>query len=122
MFGLVAAHTRDWPSKGTLVLAAEEPAAEEVLELHVGGEPVAAPCMSEKPALLVLLLDLIVAPRLRKEIVAIACAGLLLALVPTLSLWGHEAGSDFSGALLIDNLALSFIALFILGGALIVLM
>ena len=73
-------------------------------------------------AVAVLILDLIVAPRFRKEIVAIACAGLLVALLPTAWLWGHEAGSDFSGALLIDNLALSFIALFILGGALIVLM
>jgi NADH-quinone oxidoreductase subunit N len=73
-------------------------------------------------ALAVLILDLLVAPRFRKEIAAVACAGLVLALVPTLWLWGHEAGSDFSGALLIDNLALAFIVLFIVGGAMIVLM
>lgn len=73
-------------------------------------------------ALAVMILDLIMAPRWRKEIVAVAGFGLLLCLVPVAWLWNHAAGTDFSGALLVDNLSLAFDVMFIVGGALIVLM
>jgi hypothetical protein len=59
MFGLVSAHTKDWPSKGAVVEAAEEPVAGPAAEAAAPSETEAAPSpgAAEKAMLLVLLLD-----------------------------------------------------------------
>ncbi|HEY3398036.1 MAG TPA: NADH-quinone oxidoreductase subunit N [Armatimonadota bacterium] len=70
-------------------------------------------------AVVVLLADLFLPARLRKEKVIITVAGLLLGLVPVATLWRLDPASEFSGAYLLDGFALFFKVLFLVGGALV---
>lgn len=73
-------------------------------------------------ALVVLLLDLLLPREWRKEKVMVATLGLLLGLVPVVVLWSLGAVTEFSGAYVLDHLALFFKALFILAGVLVALL
>ncbi len=70
-------------------------------------------------AVVVLLADLILPRDWRKEKALVTGLGLLLGLAPVIVLWGQPSGTEFSGAYLLDHLALFFKALFLVGGALV---
>ncbi|MCX7598542.1 MAG: NADH-quinone oxidoreductase subunit N [Armatimonadetes bacterium] len=73
-------------------------------------------------AFAVLVADLVFPRAWRKEIALLAGLGLVAALLPTASLWGRGPVSEFSGAFLVDNLALALKLLFTAAGAMTVLM
>ena len=70
----------------------------------------------------VLVADLVFPRTWRKEIVLLAGLGLVAALFPTAWLWGRGPASEFSGALLVDNLAVALKLVFVVAGAMTVLM
>ena len=70
----------------------------------------------------VLLADLILPRAWRKEKVAISAVGLLLGLVPVGLLWSAEPVTTFAGAYVLDPYSLFFKALFLIGGAVVVLL
>jgi NADH-quinone oxidoreductase subunit N len=70
----------------------------------------------------VLLAELLLPRRWRKEKVAIAAGGLLLGLVGVARQWQMGPVTEFSGAYVLDQFSLFFKALFLVGGVLIVLL
>jgi NADH-quinone oxidoreductase subunit N len=72
--------------------------------------------------LLVLIADMVVGRKGRGFVAALTVVGLVGCLAPIVSLWGSEPRSIFSGTYLLDGLALFFKALFVVTGALVVLL
>jgi NADH-quinone oxidoreductase subunit N len=72
--------------------------------------------------LALLVLDLFLPRRLRIASAALAAAGMLGCLWPLARLWGEPATLEFSGSFATDSLAVFFKAIFILAGALVVLL
>ncbi|MBC7287985.1 MAG: NADH-quinone oxidoreductase subunit N [Armatimonadetes bacterium] len=70
----------------------------------------------------VLVLELAFPRSWRKEIAAVAGAGMLAAAAPAVATWNRGAAVEFSGAFLADNLAIVFKLVFLLAGALTVLL
>lgn len=70
----------------------------------------------------VLLADLILPSSWRKEVAAVAGLGLLLGLLPVASVLGRGPASDFSGAFVVDDFAVLFKLVFVVAGALTVLL
>lgn len=73
-------------------------------------------------AFIVLVADLVSPRTWRKEIALLAGLGLTAALFPTAWLWSRGPVAEFSGALLVDNLAVALKLTFIVAGAMTVLM
>ncbi len=72
-------------------------------------------------AVVVLLVDLLLPARWRKQKATIAGLGLLLGFYPIITLWGHSPTTEFWGSYAVDNYALFFKGLFISCGLLVIL-
>lgn len=73
-------------------------------------------------AIVVLVLDLVLAAQWRKQRAAVAGLGLLLGLYPVAALWGHAPTTEFWGSYSVDNYALFFKGVFLICGLLVVLL